>query len=67
MIAIKKDDPNYWLHLTSNFPVNEEDVKKFYLFDLEAEDLPHAVRIAKIKRGVLEARSNYDLTVEGGD
>lgn len=51
IIAIHKDNPNKWVQLAVNAPLEEEILEDWYIFDMpEVHDLPTAVRIAKINQ-----------------
>ena len=67
VIAIHKDDGDKWISLVGRFPIEDEVLKGWYLIDVEAEDLAHAVRIAKVKRATIIAGSHYDLEEEEGE
>ena len=64
IIAIKKNDPEYWLSLAERFPMEDETLGDFFLFTIRAEDLGAAVRVAKIRRAALLAKSAHEPTNE---
>ena len=50
LIAINKKDEERWLHLHDRFPVEHEVPEDWFIFTINAYDLPDAVNVAKTKR-----------------
>ena len=60
IIAINKDDESRWLMLKGKFPLEEECLDNYFLFDIYAYSLSQAVSLAKIKRVIRLNNSNYE-------
>ena len=71
IIAIHRTKPDVWIELAGRFPMEEECVKDYYIFETMARDLEDAVEYATKRRkeerlkGANTLGSSYEPTDEG--
>ena len=61
-IAIYKEDPNKWLDISARTPKDEEVMRGWKIYTVEAEDLQEAVGLAQKERMMEELNESNNET-----